>query len=196
MRRYSFAMQAVAVAAALVGWATVDMRHEVRADGVTVTWEAEDGQITEPMVKKTGTKYDKRPGRPLKNSGSGWVEIPAHANGDDKSDTEHPGKVTFKVNVPEAGSYTIWVRTMWPSGCGNSVWVGVAGRPNQLVGKDGTYDKWQWRVAPDKVELQQGLNTIVVANRQDGVYVDELQITTGDVEPAGAVPATDGVLAE
>jgi hypothetical protein len=196
MRRYMFALQVAAVAAALVGWVRYDIRHEVRADGITVTWEAVDGKVTEPMLKKFGTKYDKRPGRPLKNAGKGWCEIPAHANGDDKSDTEHPGKVTFHVNVPEAGEYWIWVRTMWPSGCGNSVWVRQEGHPNQLVGKDGTYDKWQWRQAPDKLELQRGVNTIVVANRQDGVYVNELQITTGDVEPAGAVEATDGALAD
>jgi hypothetical protein len=159
----------------------------------TVTWEAEKGTLESPVIKKTGTKYDKKPGKPVKNSGEGWIEIPNKANGD-KHDGDLPGKAIFKVNVPASGQYTFWARTLWPNGCGNSFWIRIAERPNQLLGEDGTYDVWKWRKISTKLTLTKGVNTIIVANREDGVIMDECQITTSIVEPAGIVPVTPNAL--
>lgn len=163
--------------------------HDVRAAGVTITWQAEDGTLESPIIKRTGTYTDKKPGKPGKSTGKGWIEIKDKANGD-APEGEHPGKAIFKVNVPEAGQYTFWARTLWPNGCGNSFWARLADRPNQLIGEDGTYDVWKWRKAATKLTLAKGVNTIIVANREDGVMMDECQITNTTVEPQGGIAAT------
>lgn len=165
----------------------------VADEGTTVTWEAEKGALESPVLKKTGTKTDKKPSHPGKSSGEGWIEIPNKANGD-KHDGDLPGKAIFKVNVPAAGQYTFWARTLWPNGCGNSFWIRLAERPNQLLGEDGTYDVWKWRKLASKLTLVKGVNTIVVANREDGVMMDECQITTSSIEPQGAISATPNAL--
>lgn len=180
----------------LVVWTVTD-RKVVKADsGNTVTWEAEKANtLIAPMVAKSGTKYDSRPQKPQKNSGGGWVEIPNKANGGKKGkDGPLTGKAIYKVKVPAAGSYTLWARVMWPNGCGNSFWVAKSGRPPQVIGGDGTYDAWHWVAAKNKLVLEAGTNTIVVYNREDGVYLDEIQITTTKRVPTSAVPASPDAL--
>ncbi|HAZ63401.1 MAG TPA: hypothetical protein DCZ72_07305 [Armatimonadetes bacterium] len=161
--------------------------------GVTITWEAENGALESPIIRRNGVHTDKKPGRPGRNSGKGWIEIKDGANGE-AGEGDHPGKAIFKVNVPEAGQYTFWARTLWPNGCGNSFWVRLAERPNQLLGEDGTYDVWKWRKVATKLTLAKGVNTIIVANREDGVMMDSCQITTTSVEPQGAIAETQNAL--
>lgn len=187
------------LALAGLGWVAHVDRPAVSADsGYTVTWEAEDANvIEEPFKKRTGTKADKRP-RPQKNSGTGWVEIPNKANGDKKEGdgSDLPGKVGFKVNVPASGSYTVWGRVLWPDGCGNSFWVVKEGRPKQILGEDGTYDAWHWVAAKQKVALTKGVNVIEFGNREDGVLLDQVQITTGSRVPTAEVKPTPDALAK
>lgn len=166
--------------------------------GYTVTWEAEDAnKIEEPFKKRNGRKSDKRP-KPQKNSGSGYVEIPDKANGSKKEGdgSDLPGVAQYKVNVPAAGSYTVWARVLWPNGCGNSFWVLKQGRPKDILGEDGTYDAWHWVSAKSKVTLAKGVNTIELRNREDGVLVDEIQVTTTSRVPTGEVAPTSGALAK
>jgi hypothetical protein len=160
---------------------------------VTLTFPAVAGECETPFVKRDGRRPDTAD-PPAVNSGSGWVEIPAKANGGKKPDDDKPGRLVFQVKVPAAGAYWLWARTLWPGGCGNSFWVLQAGHPRQLLGKDGTYDLWKWRRAPAQLVLGEGPNTVIFANRQDGVLLDEIQLTTGEAEPSGAVPADDGVI--
>jgi hypothetical protein len=192
MRRWLLLVEGLALVAVAAGVASYDVRR-AKADDVIIVFQAMDGAVEAPMVVKKGTKYDKKPGKASKNSGKGWCEIPAHTNGDDKSDGEKPGKVTFKVNVPQAGEYFVWGRTLWPNGCGNSFWVRV-GDTHQLLGKDATYDVWKWRRCAERFVLKQGVNVISFINRQDGVLLDEVEVTNSEVEPQGPTPATDGAL--
>jgi len=168
--------------------------HKAEAQSTTtITWEAEKGTLESPIIKKTGTKTDKKPSKPSKNSGDGWIEIPNKANGGNH-DGPLPGKAIYKVNIPVGGQYTFWARTLWPNGCGNSFWIRLAERPNQLLGEDGTYDVWKWRKIASKLTLVTGNNVIIVANREDGVLMDECQITTSSTEPVGIVTPTPNAL--
>jgi len=194
MRRLLTVAEALVLTAAVAATLTWGTRSVSAQAGSTVTWEAESGTCESPVIKKTGSRTDKKPGKPSKNSGSGYIMIPDKANGE-KKEGDHPGKAIFKVNVPAAGQYTFWARTLWPNGCGNSWWVRLADRPNQLLGEDGTYDVWKWRKVATKLTLTKGVNTIIVANREDGVIMDECQITTTSVEPQGPIAATAGALA-
>jgi hypothetical protein len=47
-----------------------------------------------------------------------------------------------------------------------------------------------------KLALSQGVNTIIVANREDGVMLDQVFLTTTDRVPQGAEKVTAGALAE
>jgi hypothetical protein len=181
--------------AAVALWVRLDARPVRAASTYTLTWQAEDSSdIVSPFRQVKGTKKDKRV-KPQKNSGSGYVEIPDKANGDNKEEgAALPGKCTFKVNVPAAGSYHLWARVLWPNGCGNSFYVGKAGGPSVQLGEDGTYDAWHWLEADSKFVLARGVNVIELRNREDGVLCDEIQITTGDRVPVGEVAATNGAL--
>lgn len=174
---------------------TIVPQRIIAQESTSITWEAENGALESPVIRKSGSKTDKKPIKPGKNSGTGWIEIPNKANSEE-IEGDRPGKAIFKVNVPVAGQYVFWARTLWPNGCGNSFWVRQANHPNQLLGEDGTYDIWQWRKLSNKMYLQKGINVIVVANREDGVLMDQCQITTGSIVPQGAIVPTQGALAK
>lgn len=172
----------------------------VQAATATVTWEAEDekGDIAAPFQRRTGTRLDKRP-RPQRNSGGGWVEIRDKANGDKKEGdgSDLPGHLIFKVNIPEEGQYTLWARVLWPDGCGNSFFVRQQGRNRRVLGEDGTYDSWHWiDLKGPKLTLSRGVNVIEVLNREDGVLLDQLQLTATSRVPVGEQRPTANALAD
>ncbi len=189
MKRWMLAAGTL-VAGGLIVTAWLTQTPQVAAQsGYTVTWEAEGAsKIEEPFKKRNGRKSDKRP-KPQKNSGSGYVEIPDKANGSKKEGdgSDLRGVAEYNVIVAAAGSYTVWARVLWPNGCGNSFWVLKQGRPKDILGEDGTYDAWHWVAAKTKVTLAKGVNVIELRNREDGVLVDELQVTTTGRVPTGEV---------
>lgn len=198
MRRGLLALSALAVGGLLL-WARSPV-PTVRAANATVTWEAEDpkGGIEAPFQRKQRQMLDNKP-KPQKNSGTGYVEIKDKANGDKKEGdgSSLPGFLKFKVKVPEAGQYKLWGRVLWPDGCGNSFFVCKQGRPNQILGEDGTYDSWHWvELQGPKLTLAAGVNTIEVHNREDGVILDQLQITTGGRVPTGEQRVTSGAVVD
>ncbi len=198
MNRWMVRAGTLMMAVGLAVWLRWGGRTSLAQSTYTVTWEAEDAaKIEEPFKKRTGERADKRP-KPQTNSGAGWVEIPDKANGSKKEGegTDLPGVARFKVNVPAAGAYIIWGRVLWPDGCGNSFWVLKEGRPRQVLGEDGTYDAWHWRPCSTKLPLTKGVNVIEVRNREDGVLLDQLQITTDTRRaPTGPIKPTAGALA-
>ncbi|MBI2297492.1 MAG: hypothetical protein HYU66_00830 [Armatimonadetes bacterium] len=159
-----------------------------------VTWEAEDPKATldSPFRKVNGTKLDSAP-RPQRNAGGGYADIPEKVNGDKHENL--PGWLRFKVKVPAAGQYYLWARVYWTDGCGNSFWVRKAGRNRQLLGEDGTYKTWHWvKLADPRLPLAAGENTIEFLNREDGAFLDQVQITTAGRVPTGVQPVTPGAL--
>jgi hypothetical protein len=195
MRRFVMLVGVLALVCALCV-ALLAKPQEVRAEGTVICFEAESGAIEAPFEKATTPKADKKPVKPQKSSG-GYVLIPAKANGAKKGRDDLPGKVTFKVKVPAKGEYWVWGRCLWPNGCGNSFYVRKADGKNQIMGEDGTYDVWHWMKCRDfKLALSQGVNTIIVANREDGVMLDQVFLTTTDRVPQGAEKVTAGALAE
>lgn len=185
------------VAVGLWAWSARTAPPAAAASDYTVTWEAEGAQkLEEPFKKRSGAKSDKRP-RPQKNSGSGYLEIPDKANGKSKEGdgSNLPGYARFEVNVPQAGSYKLWARVLWPNGCGNSFWAYKDGRPKQKLGEDGTYDVWHWvELKGSKLALSKGTNVIIIGNREDGVLLDQLQVTTSGRVPTNQEKPTAGAL--
>lgn len=196
MRRFTMAVGALAVLT-LLGYLAVRPVRPVVAGPVTITWEAESAQaVEEPFRVREARRLDKRP-RPQANSGTGYIEIPDKANGNSREGdgSTLPGVARYRVRVPEAGAYKLWARVLWPNGCGNSFWVAKQGRPKQLLGEDGTYDAWQWQMLQGQpLALARGVNVIEVTNREDGVIMDQLQVTTAATVPTGPVRPTPNAL--
>lgn len=193
MRRWMLALGAVSLGVA--AYVAVRPVREVKADGATLCFEAEKGTLEEPFKKATEPKTDKKPGKPQKSSGT-YIYIPDKANGGKKKIETLPGKATFKVKAKTAGQYYFYARTLWPSGCGNSFYIRKAGGSNHVLGQDGTYNVWHWVKLPEKLVLAAGENVIVVGNREDGVLMDQIFMTTTDRVPQGAEKVTEGALNE
>ena len=176
------------------GWGK---RYAKADSGYTITFEAENAnRIDEPMKKRTGTKTDQS-AKPKKNSGKGYVEIPVKANSGKKKgdDVVLPGRAVFKVNVGHKGTYHLWARVLWRSGCENSFWVKVGAKPRVLL-EESTYNAWHWVKLDKQVTLASGVNLIEFQNREDGVCLDEVQLRTSEGVPVGEVKPTSNALAE
>lgn len=95
------------------------------------------------------------------------------------------GAAVYSFEVTRPGRYRLWGRKFWENGCGNSLTLVVNGRA-MVFGEDGTYDRWEWLPATGLLELPQGENTLEVLNREDGVRLDKLILTTDlDFIPQG-----------
>lgn len=168
-RKAGWMMGGVALAA--LGWGA----GVALAAGARVCWEAETaGTMQKPLRKVMGSGN-----KPY--SGKGYLEIPWDEN---KSKGKGQAVYTFKVKTP--GVYTVWARTYWANGCGNSVAVSVNGGSPKILGEDGTYDKWHWVGGNARVKLNAGANKLILKNRETGVSIDQFFLTQDpDYTPTG-----------
>jgi hypothetical protein len=128
-------------------------------------------------------------------SNENYTEYPLkrpHAASENPEIKGDGGYVLFKVNIPEQGNYTMWLRTWWYDACGNSFFLVVDDKPAQIVGGDGTYKTWKWRKAAQSYALTTGVHNIKVQNREDGARLDEILITneTRPIVPTRAMAET------
>lgn len=172
-------------------------------DVFRLCFEAEEAEkVVAPFQVVQGAFRDEARPRPRVNSGSGYIEIPDKANGDEHDETKLKGEAVYRVKVPKAGTYVVWLRTWWLDGCGNSCRIAVNDLPPLLVGEDATYKVWEWRFArkagtdtPLKLPFKEGVNILRVLNREDGIKVDQILITSDTaLRPVGPMPTTAGAL--
>ena len=145
----------------------------VFAASAKVCFEAESASSVQKPLRKVQGSANKP------YSGSGYLEIPW-----DKNESKGVGQAVYTFNVKTPGVYTLWARTFWANGCGNSVAVSVNGGPVKILGEDGTYDKWHWVGGTAKVKLNAGANKMVLINRETGVSVDQFFLS----QDAGYTP--------
>jgi hypothetical protein len=164
-----------------------------------VCFEAEQAQSITPYFSKRTTPYtDPR----HRSSSGGYLEIPEgvhQAKGHRRGETYYPGVVTYQVNIPSAGTYTFWARSLWVFGTdddcgGNTFWVKIGDQADQLFGVDGTYLVWAWRKLKQPVRLSAGIVTILLKNHQDGPMIDQIFLTRSTFVPVGPMPVTPGAL--
>lgn len=144
----------------LLGAALVPVSAALAANA-KVCFEAETPKSIETPLKKVT-------GQGKSVSGGGFLEIPW-----DQNKTKGIGSASYTFNVKTAGVYTVWARTFWANGCGNSVEVSVNGGDSKILGEDGTYDTWHWVGGRARVTLKAGANTLKLHNRETGVRVDQ-----------------------
>lgn len=100
-----------------------------------------------------------------------------------------PGYARYVFKVEKSGSYYLWGRKFWRDGCGNSFTIKMDNMPDMTFGGDSTYDRWTWIVLniPGGFELESGEHVLLVKNRENGVKLDQILLTT--VHPdEGGVP--------
>ena len=97
--------------------------------------------------------------------------------GPEGSDPDDEGLLRYSVEIEDAETYRVWLRTYWTSGGGNSFSVNFDVIPvdSDLVGNDATYGVWHW-VSKD-FELADGIQDLIIRDREDGSKLDRIFIT-------------------
>lgn len=149
-----------------------------KAVSPSILLEAESGKIEEPM----GIFSDD-----AEASGGAYVLAP---EGPEHKEISVGGGVTLKFDAPEAGEYSLWLRTKWCCDCGNTVNVVLDGIELGTVG-DATLEAWHWTPLQKRVDLSAGPHVLVILNREDGAQVDQvLMAQDADYRPAGIEAAS------
>ena len=138
--------------------------------------EAESGTIEPPMAKIE------------KEGASGGVCVWAPED-PEKKKAMKGGSVQLPFAVKAAGKYKIWARVFWRHGCANSLDLILKKKaePVDQVLRMGSitnsnYEVWQWiQWQREPLDLAAGDFTLIVANRENGAYVDQV-LFTQDVE--------------
>lgn len=152
-----------------------------------ICFEAESARdLKTPMkfVKKTNNSW----------SGEGYLEIPdgVYPEGTPKEIAPNKGEATFTFTVTSPGSYTVWSRTWWKDGCGNSVFVQIDDQTAAKLGEDGTYKWWHWvNLKGARFKLSAGKHVFKFLGREDGIKLDQVFLTQDDeYVPEGIRPVT------
>ena len=124
-------------------------------------------------------------------SGGAYLFIKEGAGNPPKLDK---GFAKYEFEVRKAGAYRLWARVRWEGECSNSFMVQIDDRPAFLFGEDATFNVWHWvrypvaRMAP-LLKLSKGKHTLVFRNREDGVSLDQILLTTDKrTVPVGILP--------
>jgi len=164
----------------VAGFALIMANQLLAAKYCNLVWEAEDVQ----KLSGKAFRVEKYPVDPTGEvSGKQVLGLPKVAPGQ----TVAKDEVTYKVKIPETGTYFLWGRTYWATGCANSVTVNMLGN-DWVLGKDGTYDCLHWvclsdggdnKSRPRPLRLKQGVLVITLKTRQHqgGIKIDEFMLT-------------------
>ena len=134
----------------------------------TITLEAESGSLTAPMVVRSS----------LTASGGQYVEVP-NGGGNNQNDATFggPGEVSFSINIPQAGTYALWARTIAPGGGSDSFYV-TRNNSTVLI-KEWSVPlstTWQWNKVAN-ISYTAGAHTLQFRQREDGTQLDQIILT-------------------
>ena len=147
--------------------------------GHVVVWEAESAQSVEaPMVVVVTSSPTAGVTVVTGSSGDSYLDIPEGRGNPPKVLT---GKAVYEVAVPADDEYVLWARVYWEGECSNSLGVTIGQAKAFSFGQDATYKSWHWVRSPRRLKqlrLTQGPQAIVFANREDGVRVDQIALSS------------------
>jgi hypothetical protein len=129
-----------------------------------IRFEAEPGVLVAPVRAVTGGAgaFD-----------GGYLDTPA---GTPTGSASAPaGTATFGVNIPNAGSWHLWVRMYGPTSASDSWYESVNGATRQQITPTLT-GQWQW-VAGRTYTLTAGLATVELGGRDAQARVDRVLLT-------------------
>lgn len=139
--------------------------------------EAETAQVAPPFTIVTVTNQAPvKAGQAI--SGNRYIEVAPGSKKPSEGGIAGHARYTFKLK--SAGVFHLWARCFWQDGCGNSFTVQFDGQPSFTFGQDATYNTWHWVKAPPRLtfKLAAGTHTLTLFNREDGIRVDQLLLTT------------------
>jgi len=170
---------------AIIGVACVLGIISAQARGTKVCFEAESANsIEEPMcIVSNG----------INNISGTVISIPEKAgNPPDLC----KGAASYTFELPSKDSFTLWCRVWWNGECSNSFTAKINDNTPILFGEDATYKVWHWvkypvsRTSP-KIDLDAGKHTLRIENREDGIMVDQIVLSSDkrfvpvDIEKTG-----------
>ncbi len=142
---------------------------------VSVRLEAEQGELTSPMVSLNDTTA----------SGGKCIWV-ADGKGNLTDPLKAGGQAVYTFDVPVAGNYRVWARVMANTTADNSFFVAMDYDPyvtwnTALAGKN----TWAWDVVKDRnrsdastFPLSAGTHTLVIKQMEDGTKIDAIVVTT------------------
>jgi hypothetical protein len=173
----------------------------VFAANTRIVWEAETAKIENGNSFKL-EKYKKDPSGKVSGTTEKNVlsigKLPAGQKV--KADS-----AAYNINIPEDGVYYLHVRSLWSTGCGNSVGIKVSGYDGaQWKVTSSTYDTLHWMPMYESagvlkpLRLKKGVATITLIATESGIKVDQLILTTDkEFKPAGIYkPTANAVVIE
>lgn len=88
------------------------------------------------------------------------------------------GAAIYRIYVPVAGIYRLWLRVLAPSGVSNSCYISVAGSQEYRWDFDANATEWRWKSpANNSFTLVSGFNDMVIRNRESGTRIDKILLT-------------------
>ena len=91
------------------------------------------------------------------------------------------GAATLTFSIEKGGTYTLWARVYWNGECSNSFSMHIDDNPPFSFGQNATYKNWHWVKSPPRLAqltLKSGTHTLTLANREDGVRIDQVMLTS------------------
>ena len=128
-----------------------------------LSFEAESGVLVDP-IRVTGGPAA---------FGGAWIDTPPGAPQAPPNDPM--GTATFGVNVPEPGTWFLWVRMYGDNSSSNSFYESIEGSARVII-TVGTFDTWVW-VAGQSYELDPGLRVVELSGREARSRADRILLT-------------------
>lgn len=152
----------------LFGWMTAPPVH---ADNALFTIEGENAQLTSDLQVATQIYGQPKPGY----SGNGFVWM------------QNSGTITFTVNVPETGMYTIssrYMQELSPDGRLQSLSVNGVTKGSYMLPYTTTWSNFDFGYH----KLNQGSNTIQLKAGWGFAYFDTFTVDYADLDPLDVLP--------
>jgi hypothetical protein len=96
------------------------------------------------------------------------------------------GIASYRFEGLKPLEYTVWLRTFWEDGCGNSIGI-VAGERRMIV-TDERFGRWHWLSASRRLTPKNGTLEFALHNLEDGIKIDQIVVTPDSgFEPYGVL---------
>lgn len=135
-------------------------------------------EIHAPMrLVKLSDDTSEKPAKPIKGAAHDtYLEIPQGAG----KPPAVNGDASLPFKIDQKGTYYLWARVWWMDGCGNSFELSIDDGKAFILGQDATYNRWHWvkiKARLSQLKLDVGEHVLKIANREDGVAVDQILLT-------------------
>jgi hypothetical protein len=93
----------------------------------------------------------------------------------------------YAIDVPASANYYVLIRDYGATSSDDSVYVSIdGGSTTQTVTAGRSLD---WKVSPGTLAIPAGRHTLTIWDREDGVEIDKIVVSTGATLPTGTGPA-------